>query len=1003
MTKEVKGLNRHGKLVLKGKRTMLCALVCLVIASAVSDGTRTFAGERLRDRNLNQGVPLTEGDSLGVDAILAPTYAKTLAGYIEQGVQPAGQPDIALRADGYTAFGGAKPEAKELEGRAGALVWDKATEWIEWTADVPQDGLYSLNVAYYPLAGKRLPVQRDLLIDGQHPFREAERLYFYRNWVDQGEPGRNNQGDDVRPKQVEQPQWMEQTLDDGNGQYPEPFRFHLTKGKHVIRLGFLAEAVAIGGLTLTTPADPQTYADAKQGFEAAGYAPAADVNVKVQAEDNPDKSDPTIRREANGDPKAEPASDGRIRLNAFGDWRWRKGGQKATWTFTVPKDGLYKIGLKAGQWWGDGLPSYRQIQIDGKVPYKELELYPFPYSRSWRIETLHTADKAAGKDEPLLVPLTAGEHTITMVAEIGPYRSIIEALTADTQRLSDLYRRIIMVTGPTPDPNFEYELGKKVPELITDLKTIADDLLVQMNALKALSDSVPSTVSSLRMMNHTFERMVANPDSIPRQLSELSNSQTSLSTLLTGLQNVPLVLDYLLISAPDTKYPNVKSSFWQKAVSTVKNFAASFTKDYTGVGSVYGEDGKEASSSADDEGPVLQVWVARGKEWAEIMKEMAEEDFTPKTGIRINVNTLPAGQLNSGSVNTLLLAASSGRAPDVATGVDAHLPVEFAIRDATVDLSKFPDYAEISKRFLPGALIPFQYNGGSYALPETQDFNVLVYRKDILKELGVSIPQTWNDAYAMLPVLQQNGMQMYYPITSLGFMPFLYQNGGEYYRDGGMKSGLDSPEAFQAFTEWTELYTNYKFPVNANFFNRFRTGEMPIGIADYQTYVLMSTAAPELVGRWGVAPSPGHEKPDGTIDRTSGGLAQSVAIFKQSKHQKEAWEFLKWWTSTESQEQFGQELEALLGVEARWNTANVEAFKQLPWPEDDLKALTDQWKYYKEQPYVLGGYFTARNIDNAWNRVVLGGANARESLEQGIKDINKELAAKQKEFGFTPD
>ena len=133
------------------------------------------------------------------------------------------------------------------------------------------------------------------------------------------------------------------------------------------------------------------------------------------------------------------------------------------------------------------------------------------------------------------------------------------------------------------------------------------------------------------------------------------------------------------------------------------------------------------------------------------------------------------------------------------------------------------------------------------------------------------------------------------------------------------------------------------------------------------------------------------------------GAVQSVAIFKQSKHQKEAWEFLKWWTSTESQVQFGQELEALLGVEARWNTANMEAFSQLPWPEDDLKALTDQWKYYKEQPYVLGGYFTARNIDNAWNRVVLGGMNIRESLEQGVKDINKELEAKQTEFGFTPD
>ncbi|MBO7748462.1 extracellular solute-binding protein [Paenibacillus sp. MWE-103] len=995
-------MNRLWKEALKGKRVVLFTLACLVITTVCGDHARSYASEKLRDRNTNQGVPLGDASDLSIDAILEPNYASALAGYREQGLKPASQPDIVVDAARYTAFGGAKPATDTVDGQA-ALVWDKATTWIEWTVEVPEDGLYNLSARYYPLAGKRLPMQRDLLIDGKSPFREAQRLYFFRNWVDRGEPEKNNQGDDVRPKQVEQPLWMEQPIADGNGLYPEPFQFHLTAGKHVFRMNFLAETMAIGRLALTSPATTPGYAEAKQTFEGQGFAPAEDVSVKVQAENNPSKSDPTIRREANGDPLMEPASDGRIRLNAFGDWRWRKGGQKATWTFEVPKDGLYKIGLKVGQWWGDGLPSYRQILIDGQVPYKEMELYPFQYSRSWQLETLHTTDPGTGKEEPMLVPLKAGAHAITLVAEVGPYQTVAEALTADTQKLSDLYRRIIMVTGPTPDPNFEYELGKKVPELVTDLKAIADDLAVQMNALRGLSKKDPSTVSSLRMMNHTFEKMVANPDSIPRQLSELSNSQTSLSTLLTGLQNVPLVLDYVLIGAPDTRDPKVKSNIWQKSVSTLKNFAASFTKDYTGVGSVYGKDGKTASDAGEGEGPVLEVWVSRGKEWAEIMKEMAEEEFTPETGIRINVNTLPAGQLNSGSVNTLLLAASSGKAPDVATGVDAHLPVEFAIRDAAVDLSQFPDYQEVSKRFLQGALIPFQYNGGNYALPETQDFNVLVYRKDVLGELGVNVPQTWDDAYALLPVLQQNGMQMYYPPTSLGFMPFLYQNGGEFYKDGGRKSGLDSPEAFKAFTEWTELYTNYKFPVNANFFNRFRTGEMPVGIADYLTYVQLSTAAPELVGRWGVAPSPGHKKADGSIDRTAGGNVQSVAIFKQSQHQKEAWEFLKWWTSTESQVQFGQELEALLGVEARWNTANVEAFTQLPWPEDDLKALTDQWKYYKEQPYVLGGYFTSRNIDNAWNRVVLGGTNVRESLEQGIKDINKELSAKQKEFGFAPD
>jgi ABC-type glycerol-3-phosphate transport system substrate-binding protein len=190
-------------------------------------------------------------------------------------------------------------------------------------------------------------------------------------------------------------------------------------------------------------------------------------------------------------------------------------------------------------------------------------------------------------------------------------------------------------------------------------------------------------------------------------------------------------------------------------------------------------------------------------------------------------------------------------------------------------------------------------------------------------------------------------------------------------------------------------------PIEANFFNRMRSGEMPIGIANYTTYVQFSVAAPELTGRWGIAPLPGTLKEDGTINRSAGGAVYGNVIFKQSKHQKESWEFLKWWMSKDVQLRFGQELESLIGVEARWNTANSEAFKDLPWPKEDLETFIEQWKWYRERPVVPGSYFTARHIMNAWNRTVLSGMNPRESIEQAVKDINKELHAKQEEFGIS--
>ena len=83
---------------------------------------------------------------------------------------------------------------------------------------------------------------------------------------------------------------------------------------------------------------------------------------------------------------------------------------------------------------------------------------------------------------------------------------------------------------------------------------------------------------------------------------------------------------------------------------------------------------------------------------------MIEEDFTPRTGIRVNMNVVPSGQLNSGNVNVLLLSIISGSAPDVALSVEARSPVEFAFREAVTDLMKFPDYEEIAKRFYPSIL-----------------------------------------------------------------------------------------------------------------------------------------------------------------------------------------------------------------------------------------------------------------------------------------------------------
>ena len=64
----------------------------------------------------------------------------------------------------------------------------------------------------------------------------------------------------------------------------------------------------------------------------------------------------------------------------------------------------------------------------------------------------------------------------------------------------------------------------------------------------------------------------------------------------------------------------------------------------------------------------------------------------------------------------------------------------------------------------------------------------------------------------------------------------------------------------------------------------------------------------------------------------------------------------------------------------------------------------DVWPWLTQMGWHRGGYYTPRHVSNAWNKTVLQGINPRESLEEAIRQINRELRKKQEEFGiFVPE
>ena len=539
-------------------------------------------------------------------------------------------------------------------------------------------------------------------------------------------------------------------------------------------------------------------------------------------------------------------------------------------------------------------------------------------------------------------------------------------------------------------------LIRRFPEVLEKLDQCSQQLKDVYEEYKAITGQNGEQAQILNKLYIQTQAMVENPRTIAQRFSTFKSNIGSLGTWLLLCREQPLEIDYIVVLSDDVKLPNVKAGAWASLVYNTQAFIASFTEDYN---SISGETGD----------PDVTVWVGSGgagttggRDQAQVLKRMIDSNFSSKTQISVDIQLVAAG--------SLLPATLAGKGPDVALSLSGSDPVNYAVRNAVFDLSQFSDIGQVASRFMDSAMVPLSFNGGIYGLPESQTFYMMFYRKDIMQELGINVPDTWDDVLNILPVIQKNQMEFGLPqpiaADSVGigfsaFNMFLLQNGGQLYRNDGSQCLLNSQAAVNAFFVWTDYYNNYGLTKTYDFLNRFRTGEVPIGIADYTMYNTLSVLAPEISGLWGFTLVPGTVQSNGEINRSVAGSISACVIMKSAKSPEKSWEFLKWWTDSSTQSGFGVELESIMGASARYATANKAALEQIPWSQANLKKIKAQWSWVKGVPEVPGGYFTPRYIDFAFRKATDSGDDPGECMEDVTKTINREILKKRREFGLT--
>lgn len=952
------------------KRVMAGALACGVLLPMLSNSVQAQAAEAgTTDPTYNAGY---------VSERISNNYSKVSAQYTCD----------LYRGEDIVVYPGTLEQAEfastEIRGFQGAdKVLDLgADDVVEIPITVPEDGLYALAFTYFSYDTSILPIEFSLEVDEEYPFYECRNVELNFTWIPDSQPSYDRYGDEVVTVPEKAMQWEESYLLDSSHRHSEPLLLQLSAGSHTLRLRVESGDFLLGAVKLCETEVVPEYT----GSQVA----AGNALIPIQGEDYSYTNDSSIHAMTDYDTAVVPYEVKDTKLNVVDGDSFDTAGQMISYTFYVETAGYYYIGMNYAQPDKADFPVFLDVRVDGQIPHTAFQSYKLAYSTRY---TKHTFSD--GEGQALSVYLEPGEHTVSFTLSLDPIAYILEEVEQIMAGVNDLALEITKVAGTNEDQYRDLELSRYIPDLEKTLRGYADRLEALEHGALDLSGSRKNVaiMSSLLIAANQLNSLADDPDEIPYRIAELSSSTNSVNQYLANtidklLEN-SVSIDAVYIYQEDAKLP-AAPGFFKSLWMGILRFIASFT------------DRSYSTTNTDPEH--LQVWVNRSSQYVQVMQQMIDEYFTPETGIQVDISIMP-------DQYKLVLANSSGQSPDVATGINYTIPYELAIRGALVDMTQFEDFREVASVYEPGFFLTGTIGNSVYAMPETMNFWVLVYRSDVMDKLGLSIPDTMDDVIDLLPELQMRGLNFYYPTAGMiamrnfhGTTPLLVQNGGSLY-SGVAQDGttLGSEASVNGFTQLTELFTVHNMPVNIdNFYQHFRNGDLPIGIADLGTYNLLKNAAPELDGSWEITLVPGTVQEDGSIDRSTCGCAESTVIFDKEDDTREAkaWEFIKWWSSTEVQTEFGQIMQIVYGDEYFWATANVEAMARLPISSDHKEVILEFAANVVDVARVPGTYMLEREMSNAFNSIVVDGESVQTRLDEAVKTIDREILRKLEEFGY---
>jgi len=266
-------------------------------------------------------------------------------------------------------------------------------------------------------------------------------------------------------------------------------------------------------------------------------------------------------------------------------------------------------------------------------------------------------------------------------------------------------------------------------------------------------------------------------------------------------------------------------------------------------------------------------------------------------GISIKVETAPFADYFT-KLQTLI---AGGTAPDVFE-LNYENFVSFAAKGILLDLGPLakadPDFKP--DIFYPRAYNAFNLNGLQLGLPATFSTVVLFYNKDLFDKAGVAYPAanwTWKDAVDAAKKLtdpKAGIWGLYSPIQFWEFYKKAAQNDCNFFSADKKQVTIDAPECVEALETMVSFVTQDKvMPSDAEMGgvsdgDMFKAGKIAMDV----TGIWMFAAFKDAPFAWDIQVEPGLKH------QATHFFANAASVFAASKHPQEAWEWVKFFTTS---------------------------------------------------------------------------------------------------------